>query len=139
MRLRIRLLIFIRLTAHRDNLMRLYSCSIPYKYPLFNFESSNLIYVVIYQECKEKYLGETGCLGKERLNIYRDYIRQPLYQQLAVQEHLRTCGDGEFHIFSFFKIFQKNKSLRKYYEYYLIDKSKLCSIKRLIKSQNLLK
>ena len=58
-----------------------------------NCESSNLIYVAICQECKEKYRGEKGCLVKERINIYRQHIRQPHYQQLAVKEHLRTCGD----------------------------------------------
>ena len=34
----------------------------------FNCESSNLIYVVICQGCKEKYIGETGCLV--RVNKY---------------------------------------------------------------------
>ena len=72
-------------------------------------------------------MGETGCLVKERINIYRQHIRQPQYQR--------------FHIFPFFKILQGNKSLRKSYEDYLIDKFKplhLWSIKRL-KSQNFLK
>ena len=91
----------------------------------FNCESSNLIYVVICQGCKEEYTGETGCLVKERINIYRQHIRHPQYQQLAVEEHLRTCGDGKFHMFSFFKIIQENKSLRKSYEDFLIDKFKL--------------
>ena len=89
-----------------------------------NCESSNLIYVVICQGCKEKYVGEMNCLMKERINIYRQHIRQPQYQQLAVKEHLRTCGDGKFHMFSFFKIIQENKSLRKSSEDYFIDKFK---------------
>ena len=46
---------------------------------------------------------------KERINIYRQHIRQPQYQQLAVEEHLRTYGDGKFHIFPFFKIIQKKQ------------------------------
>ena len=61
----------------------------------------------------EEYIGETGCLKKERLNIYRQHIRQPQYQQLAAEEHLRTFGDEEFSMFLFSKIFQENKSLRK--------------------------
>ena len=61
---------------------------------------------------------------KERINIYRQHIRQLQYQQSAVEEHLRTCGDGKFHMFPFFKTFQENKSLRKSYEDYLIDKFK---------------
>ena len=32
----------------------------------FKSESSNLIYVVICQGCKEEYIGETGCLVKEQ-------------------------------------------------------------------------
>ena len=90
----------------------------------FNCGSSNLIHVVIFQGCKEEYIGETGCLVKERINIYRKHIRQPQYQQLAVEEHLSTCGDGKFHMFPFFKILQENKSLRKSYEDYFIDKFK---------------
>ena len=67
----------------------------------FDFESSNLIYVVIWQVCKEEYIGEAGCLVKEWINIYRQHIRQPQYQQLTVEEHLGTCGEGKFHMFAF--------------------------------------
>ena len=89
-----------------------------------NYESSNLIYVVISQEPKEEYIRETGCLVKERINIYRQHRRQPQYQQLAAEEHLRTCEDGKFHMFPFFKIIEENKSLRKSYEDCFIDKFK---------------
>ena len=67
---------------------------------------------------------------KERINIYRQHIRQPQYQQLAVEEHLRTCGDGKFHMFPFFKIVQENKSLRISYEDYFVDKFKPLLIKK---------
>ena len=90
----------------------------------FNCESSNLIYIVIFQGCKEEYIGETGYLVKERINIYRQHVRQPHFTQLAVVEHLRTFGDGKFHMFPFFKILQENKPLRKSYEDYFIDKFK---------------
>ena len=43
----------------------------------FNCESSNLIYVAIYQGCKEEYIGERGCLVKQRINIYGQHIKQP--------------------------------------------------------------
>ena len=46
------------------------------------------------------------------------------YRFESVEEHLRTCGDGKFHIFPFFKILQENKSLKKSYEDYFIDKFK---------------
>ena len=89
----------------------------------FNCESSNLIYVFICQECKEEYIGETGCLLKGRRNIYRQHM--PQYEQLVVEEHLRACGDGKFHMFPFFNIIQENKWLRKSYGDYFIDKFKL--------------
>ena len=90
----------------------------------FNCKSSNLICVIICQGSKEECIGETGCLVKERINIYRERTRQPQYQQLAVEWHWRTCGDGKFHMFSFFKIIQENKSLRKSCGDYFIDKLK---------------
>ena len=52
----------------------------------FNFESINFIYVVICQGCKREYIGEMGCPVKERINIYRQHIRQPQYQQFAFEE-----------------------------------------------------
>ena len=70
------------------------------------------------------YIRKTYYLVKQRINIYKQHIRQPQYQQLAVEEHLHNCGDGKFHMFSFFKIFQENKSLRKFYENHFKDKSK---------------
>ena len=72
------------------------------------------------------------------MNIYIQHIRQPQYQQLAVEEHLRTCGDGRFHMLPFLKNIQENKSLRKSYEDYFIDKFKPLLNKRL-KLQNFLK
>ena len=73
----------------------------------FNCESSNLIYVVICEGCKKEYIGETGCLVKERINIYRQHIRLSQYQQLAVKEHLRTCGNRKFYMFLFPRFFKK--------------------------------
>ena len=43
----------------------------------FNCESSNLIYVVIYQGCKEEYIGQTGCILKEWINIYKQHKTVP--------------------------------------------------------------
>ena len=90
----------------------------------FNCKSSNLTYVVICQGCKKEYIGETGFLLKERINVYRQHIRQPQSRQLSIEEHLRICGDGKLHMFPFFKIVQENKTLRKSYEDYFIDKFK---------------
>ena len=68
--------------------------------------------------------GGMVCLVKDQINIYRQLITQPQCQSLAVEEYLRTCGDGKFNMFSLFKILQENKSLRKSYENYFIDKFK---------------
>ena len=59
----------------------------------FHCENSNLIYVVVCQGCKEEYIGETGCLVKEQIYIYRQHVREAQHQKLAVEEHFRTCGD----------------------------------------------
>ena len=60
-------------------------------------DSFNLTYVVICGTCKEEYIGETG-EGKtklrDRVRMYRQHIRQPHYQQLKVEGHLRVCGNG---------------------------------------------
>ena len=60
---------------------------------------------------------------KGQINIYRQHIKQTQYQHLTVEEYLRTCGDGKFHMFPFLKIIQENKLLKKRYEDYFIDKS----------------
>ena len=49
---------------------------------------------------------------------------------MEVEEHLRSCGDGKFHMFPFFEILQENKSLRKPHENYFIDKFELLLSKK---------
>ena len=78
----------------------------------FNCESKNLIYVVICSGCKEEYIGQTQTMLKERLNTYRQHIRQPELQQIDVEGHIRTCGGGNFKIMPFFAIQEENKTLR---------------------------
>ena len=55
----------------------------------FNCESKNLIYVVICRSCKEEYTGQVQAMLKERLNTYRQHIRQPELQQIDVQGYVR--------------------------------------------------
>ena len=52
------------------------------------------------------------------------HVRQLQYQQLADEEHLRPCGDGKFYMFPFFTILQENKSVRRSYQDYFVDKFK---------------
>ena len=61
---------------------------------------------------------------KERLNIYRQHIRQPELQQIDVEDHIRICGGGNFKVMPFFAIREDNKTLRKLYETYFIEKFK---------------
>ena len=74
-------------------------------------------------------------LSSERANEYLQTTYIAEYQQLAVEEHLRTCEDEWFHMFPFFRTLQENKSIRKSYEDYFIDKFKPLLSKRF----NLLK
>ena len=41
-------------------------------------------------DAKKEHIGGTGCLLEKRINIYSQHIRQPQYEQLAVEEHLYT-------------------------------------------------
>ena len=85
----------------------------------FTCDSFNLIYVVICDKCKEEYIGETG-EGKtklrDRVRVYRQHIRQPQYQQLKVEGHLRVCGNGEYQIFPLLQMRSQDKNLRQSYE-----------------------
>ena len=82
-------------------------------------ESSNLIYVVVCPNCQGEYIGETGINRqklRDRVRIYRQHIRQPKYQMLKVEEHLRNCGNGQFKIFPFLKMRSKDTELRRAFE-----------------------
>ena len=61
---------------------------------------------------------------KDRVSTYKQHIKQPQYQQIKVEEHLRTCGEHKFNIFPFFKIKEENKILRESYEDHFIKKFK---------------
>ena len=58
---------------------------------------------------------------EERLNTYRQHIRQPELQQIDVEGHIRTCGSENFKIMPFFAIWEDNKILRESYETYFIE------------------
>ena len=95
----------------------------------FNCESKNLI-VVICSGCKEEYIGQTQTMLKERLNTYRQHIRQPELQQIDVESHIRKCVGGNFKIMLFLAIREDNKILRDSYETYFIEKFKPALNKR---------
>ena len=81
----------------------------------FSCSSYNLLYIIICLTCGEEYTGETG-IGKtklrDRVRVYRQHIRQPEYQKLKVEEHLRTCGKGIFKIFPLLQMRSSEIDLR---------------------------
>ena len=60
----------------------------------FTCDSFNLIYAAICSTYKEVYIGETG-----EGSVYREHIRQPQYQKLKVEGHLRVCGNEDIRVF----------------------------------------
>ena len=69
-------------------------------------------------------------MPKERLNTYRQHIRQPDLQQIDVEGHPRRCCGGNFKVMPFFAIREDNKILREPYETHFIEKSKPTLSKR---------
>ena len=53
---------------------------------------------------------------KERLNIYRQHIRQPELQQIDAEGPIGTCVGENFKIILFFATREDNKILRELYE-----------------------
>ena len=70
------------------------------------------MYVIICTSCNKEYIGHTGGKLKERLNIYRQHIRQPEYGKIEVKRHLQTCAKKIIEIFPFFKMKENNKIFR---------------------------
>ena len=62
-------------------------------------ESKNLIYVEIFSCRKEEYIGQTQTMFKERLNTYRQHMRQPQLQQIDVEGHIKTCAGRNYAVF----------------------------------------
>ena len=93
----------------------------------FSCDSSDLLYIIICPTCGEEYTGETR-IGKtklrDRVRVYRHHIRQPKYQKLKVEEHLRTCGKGTFQIFPLLQIWSSEIDLRRSYERNFMKKYK---------------
>ena len=82
----------------------------------FSCDSYNLLYIIICSTCGEEYTGETG-VGetklRDRVRVYQQHIRQPEYQKLKVEEHLRTCGKDTFKIFPLLQMRSSEIDLRR--------------------------
>ena len=53
---------------------------------------------------------------RDRVRVYRQHIRQPHYQQLKVEGHLRVCGNSKFRIFPLLQMRSQDTNLRRSYE-----------------------
>ena len=62
-----------------------------------------------------RYRGRKNKL-RDRVRVYRQHIRQPEYQQLKVEGHLRVSGNEEFQIFPLFQIRSQDTNLKRNYE-----------------------
>ena len=67
---------------------------------------------------------------KERLDTYRQHIRQPKLWQIGVEGYIRASGGGNFKVMPFFVIREGNKILRESHETYFIEKRKSALNKR---------
>ena len=50
---------------------------------------------------------------RDRVRVYRQHIRQPEYEKLKVEEHLRMCSKGTFKIFLLLQMRGSEIELRK--------------------------
>ena len=83
----------------------------------FSCDSYNL-YIIICRTSGEEYMGETGT-GKTKLRpvrVYQQHIKQPEYQKLKVEEHLRMCGKGTFKVFPLLQMQSCEIDLHKSYK-----------------------
>ena len=61
---------------------------------------------------------------RDRVRVYRQHIRQPEYEKLKVEEHLRMCGKGTFKIFPLLQMRSSDIDLRRSYERNFMKKYK---------------
>ena len=61
---------------------------------------------------------------RDRVRVYRQQIRQPEYEKLKVEEHLRMCGKGTFKIFPLLQMRSSEIDLRRSYERNFMKKYK---------------
>ena len=75
-------------------------------------------------------MGQTQTVLKERLNTYRQHIRQTELQQIDLKEYIRTCGGGNFKIMPFLATREVSKILRESHETYFLETFKPALNKR---------
>ena len=83
----------------------------------FSLKSIYFLFYLFFTQ--GEYIRETGINRqklRDRVKIYRQHIRQPKYQMLKVEEHLRNCGISQFKIFPFLKMRSKDTELRRAFE-----------------------
>ena len=90
-------------------------------------ESKNVIYVMKYIGCGNKYIGETGNFLRERVTVHNQQIRNPKTRMLYVSEHMCNYArqfNPKYYMFPFYKMYFDNASLRPAKEMYKCIKRK---------------
>ena len=72
----------------------------------FNFscKTKDLIYLVICNNCKKEYVGETGDEVHMRMNTHRNQMIIEIYRKLKVSKHINFCSQNKFTIFPFINV-----------------------------------
>ena len=84
--------------------------------------SSNIIYKLICDRCKEYYIGQTGDTLRHRMTVHRQQNNHPEYSNLKVSKHIAQCGRG-FHVMPFFQLSPDSDRLqREFKESYFISR-----------------
>ena len=90
-------------------------------------DTKNVIYVLICNNCKLEYIGETSDF-RARMALHKQHINKIEYSFLKVSEHIRNCNctnnSIRFQIMPIFKIHFDDKDKRKVKEAELIKKLK---------------
>jgi ferredoxin len=90
----------------------------------FSCTTKNVIYVIICNNYKAEYIGESGNELKTRMTVHRQQIRDSNLRTLKVSKHIYTCGKG-FSVYPFYKLHSNaSASDRRQKEYYFIKKYK---------------
>lgn len=82
--------------------------------------SKNVIYLLICDNCKKLYIGETKLCLNLRVNLHRQHITRPEYGTSFVSTHLRSCGSS-FHVVPLFQLPLCTDTTRKKLEQYFIN------------------
>ena len=87
-----------------------------------NRKVKNVLYVLICNNCRKYYIGQTGDKLRDRRTVHDQQIRDPSTIQLPLSSHLEQCSliNPKFSIFPFYKFHNIDVSARLSKEKYFI-------------------